>query len=130
MPYIFSGSFRESVNEDQVTYNTSFPFPVLDPLNELPSPVDSGLFTVYEQKNSPLISDLYDLGSLPTGEGWDGAHPTFGSISFEDKPGHAEMGSVATSVSGASSKPIMSFKANANHEFGIIYYDEKEDTEE
>ena len=127
MPYIFSGSFRESVNEDQVTYNTSFPFPVLDPLNELPSPVDSGLFTVYEQKNSPLISDLYDFGvdGLSTALGWDGAHPTFGSISFEDKPGHAEMGSVATSVSGASSKPIMSFKANANHEFGIIYYDER-----
>ena len=123
MPYIFSGSTRPSVySNGPGYYRTVFPFPILngDLLEEIVTPGN-----VYDQVNSPLISDLYDIGSLPTESGWSANHPPFGSISWEDRPGHAEMGSVSTSISGATSKPIMSFKANANHEFGIIYYDER-----
>jgi hypothetical protein len=125
MPYIFSGSTNRRVYQNQFAYSTVFPFPLLDGANLAPPPSSETGFTVYDQPNSPLYEDLYDQGSLPTDLGWNASHPTFGSISWEDKPGHAEMASSTTSVTGPSGKPIMTFKANANHEFGIIYYDER-----
>lgn len=116
MPYIFSGSTSPAVYQNQVAYRSVFPWPII---------ADNASVQVYdttlEQVNAALFNNLYDnVGSV-----FNPSHPTFGSISWADKPGHAEMGPVTTSSSGASAKAIMSFKANANHEFGIIYYDER-----
>ena len=117
MPYIFSGSTSPKVHQDQITYRSVFPWPVVVANN-----IEAEENTI-DQVNVALFSNLYGSEG---GEGFDPSHPPFGSISWADKPGHAEMaGPPRTSVSGASSKPIMSFKANANHEFGVIYYDER-----
>lgn len=126
MPYIFSGSTAPRVYENQFAYNTVFPFPLLDEVgeSETDGPAVVG-YSVYDQVNAPLYSDLYDQGSDLSSIGFHASHPTFGGISWADRPGHAEMGTVATSVTGTTGKPIMSFKSNANHEFGIIYYDER-----
>ena len=118
MPYIFSGSTSPQVHQNQVTYRSVFPWPII--ANNTSVEIVDG--RAWEQLNAALVDNLYGTDG---GDGFISQHPGFGSISWVDKPGHAEMGSVATSTTGASSKPIMSFKANANHEFGVIYYDER-----
>ena len=119
MPYIFSGSTSPRVHADQVTYRSVFPWPVIENNNSVEE-VDGDAI---DQLNAALQGPSF-FGT-EGGDGFLPQHPGFGSISWADKPGHAEMGSVTTSTTGSSSKPIMSFKANANHEFGIIYYDER-----
>ena len=116
MPYIFSGSLSPAVYGNQVAYRSVFPWPIIEP--PLPTIQGGGPLN---QINGTLASNLY--GS--NGGDFSSLHPPFTTISWEDRPGHAEMGPVTTDTSGASSKPIMSFKANANHEFGVIYYDER-----
>ena len=120
MPYIFSGSTSPQVHQNQVTYRSVFPWPIIEN-NESVEEVDG---RAWEQLNAALVDDLYGTAGGPN-DGFLPQHPGFGSISWVDRPGHAEMDIPRTSVSGASSKPIMSFKANANHEFGVIYYDER-----
>ena len=119
MPYIFSGSTSPMVHSNQVTYRSVFPWPVIANNNSVEE-VDGDAI---DQLNAALQGPSF-FGT-EGGDGFVPQHPGFGSISWADKPGHAEMGSVTTSTTGSSSKPIMSFKANANHEFGIIYYDER-----
>tara|TARA_R100000458_G_C8277975_1_gene253785 strand:- start:1065 stop:6656 length:5592 start_codon:yes stop_codon:yes gene_type:complete len=118
MPYIFSGSTSPQVHNNQTTYKSVFPWPIIAN-NDSVEIVDGGAIA---QLNAALVDNLYGTEG---GSGFLSQHPAFGSISWADRPGHAEIGSVTTSATGSSSKPIMSFKANANHEFGVIYYDER-----
>ena len=122
LPYIFSQSTREAVRLLQTTFAATFPFPVLDSGALIPPDGDPIVYNAYEQEDSGLYADLYDLGNM---DGYNTNHPTFGSISFKGKLPHPEITSVGTSVSGVSGGTIRSFKANANHEFGVIYYDER-----
>ena len=49
----------------------------------------------------------------------------FGSVDFERLHSHGEIVSPITSVEDPSIGSGMSFKSGANHEFGIVYYDER-----
>ena len=113
----FLWSLSPRVYANQVAYRSVFPWPIISSEN-MPSLQDGGPLN---QINATLAPNLYDN----QGGNFLPQHPTFSTISWEDRPGHAEIGSVRTSMSGAATKPIMSFKANANHEFGVIYYDER-----
>ena len=97
MPYIFSGSTSRRVHADQVTYRS----------------VSRGLLlkiiTLLKRVDGDAIDQLNAALQGPSfwDRRWDGflpQHPGFGSISWADKPGHAEMGSVTTSTTGSSSK--------------------------
>lgn len=123
LPYIFSQSTRKAVRNNQITFAATFPFPILDSANLVPpEDEDIEVYNAYEQEDSQLFPDLYDLGGM---SGYNTSHPSFNGISLKGKLPHPNAGPVATSVSGTAGKPIMSFKANANHEFGVIYYDER-----
>lgn len=122
LPYIFSGSTREYVRDMQVTFADTFPLPILDENNLVPPTGTAPTYNAYQQEDSGLLPDLYNLGDMG---GYDTNHPSFNGISFRGKLPHPEIGSVGTSVTGATGKPIMTFKSNANHEFGVVYYDER-----
>lgn len=122
LPYIFSQSTREAVRQNQTTFAATFPFPVLDSANLVPAESGDIVYDAYAQEDSGLYGDLYDLGNM---DGYDTNHPSFGSISFKGRLPHPEITSVGTSVTGVTGGSIRSFKANANHEFGVIYYDER-----
>jgi hypothetical protein len=122
LPYIFSGSTRKAVRDMQITFADTFPIPILDPDNLIPPSGTAPIYSAYQQEDSGLFPDLYNLGDMA---GYNSNHPSFNGISFRGKLPHPEMGSVGTSVTGATGKPIMTFKSNANHEFGVVYYDER-----
>jgi hypothetical protein len=90
--------------------------------------VDSG--ASFEERgtiNIPLNPDPFGastetLSAIPD---YEEGHIGFGGISLAGFNPHVEIVSSKTISSGETGKPLMSFKSNATHEFGVVYFDER-----
>jgi hypothetical protein len=85
---------------------TSYPYPIVETAEDGGGGFENGSLEGGTLKENPFGNE-------------------FGSVDFERLHSHGEIVSPITSVEDPSIGSGMSFKSGANHEFGIVYYDER-----
>lgn len=130
LPYVFYTDINDTPKENFPLFPTAYPYPILDndDRQQVLSDLDAGIIT-YEQFSTEVEIALnpnpFDAIILPDDVGYHPSHPGFAGISYGNLSPHIEIVSSATNSSTNSSKPLMSFKSSATHEFGIVYFDER-----
>lgn len=130
LPYVFYTDINDTPKENFPLFPTAYPYPILDndDRQQVLSDLDAGIIT-YEQFATEVEIALnpnpFDAIILPDDVGYHPSHPGFAGISYGNLSPHIEIVSSATNSSTNSSKPLMSFKSSATHEFGIVYFDER-----
>jgi hypothetical protein len=96
----------QSLTISGVNMQVSYPYPIVQTAED-----GGGGFENGSLEGGTLKEDPFDNG--------------LGSVDFERLHSHGEIVSPITSVEDPSIGSGMSFKSGANHEFGIVYYDER-----
>lgn len=133
LPYVMYSDIKDTARENFKLFRSSYPVPILDEaaVAEAQSLADEGVLSFSDlasDYNIALNPDPFGYADL-SGAGYNASHPGYAGISYspqvdEVRP-HVDVTSARTSSSIASSKPTMSFKSNATHEFGVVYFDER-----
>jgi len=130
LPYVFYTDINDTPKEQFPLFPTAFPYPILDESDrqQVLSDLNDGIITYEEfatEIEIALNPDPFGAIIYPEDSGYHPSHPGFAGISYGNLSPHIEVVASATNSSTNSSKPLMSFKSSATHEFGIVYFDER-----
>ena len=124
LPYVFFNDLKSETRGGEALHAQTYPPPILW-AEEVTTLND---FLTWDERytyNMPLHPDPYGYADPGNGGGYSNNHPGYRSISFAGFNPHVEIVSSKTITTSDTGKPLMSFKANANHEFGVVYFDER-----
>ena len=133
LPYAMYTDIAEKARENFSLFRQSYPFPILDQdsVDQVNQDVENGIIDandLYNDLDIGLNPDPFGYADMTSSQ-YDDGHQGFAGISYrpqaDERRPHVDITSSRTSTSIASSKPIMSFKSNATHEFGLVYFDER-----
>lgn len=126
LPYVLFNDVPIGLRDDIPLFSLTFPVPILDQeaKDEI---VESTSFEERETINIPLNPNPFDASTevVSTSGSYDENHIGFSGISLAGFNPHVEIAFSKTISSGVTGKPLMSFKSNATHEFGVVYFDER-----
>lgn len=131
LPYVFYSDLNQAAIDNFKVYATSYPYPITDQdsHDQVGLDFENGLISseeFYSTVEVDLNPDPFDAYIDPENPvGYNADHKGFGGISYGKLSPHVEVISAETNSSTSSDLPIMSFKSNATHEFGIVYFDER-----
>ena len=124
LPYVFFNDLKSETRGGEALHAQTYPPPILweEEVQALAA------FLSWDERytyNMPLHPDPYGYAEPGNGGGYSNNHPGYKGISFAGFNPHVEIVSSKTITISDTGKPLMSFKANANHEFGVVYFDER-----
>jgi hypothetical protein len=127
LPYVLFNDVPIELRDDIPLFSLTFPVPIIDEEARDEIIESNPLFEDRETINIPLNPNPFDASTevVSTSGSYDVNHIGFSGISLAGFNPHVEIAFSKTISSGVTGKPLMSFKSNATHEFGVVYFDER-----
>ena len=140
LPFVVYTDLKDQAKQSFKHYGTNYAFPILDEsaddevaqgFSDGSISYDDYVLNIEVPVNNNALngrifnSDLYDADGAPFRYMPGHQSVSFTAPSYGPVSPHIEVVSSVTNVSTNSGKPIMSFKSNATHEFGVVYFDER-----
>lgn len=134
LPFVVYTDLKSKAKDVFKHYGSNYAYPVLDQASDqdIAQQNQDGLIS-YEDFNlnvevplnpNPLNGKVF-YANVPNTYEEGHMAANFEGISYGPVSPHIEIVSAVTNASTNSGKPIMSFKSNAIHEFGVVYFDER-----